>query len=137
MDKLNINNLFNQNEENYNVPLDIKSLFGKTEKPEKINFSIEKLLINKKKKKLRVKNEHIRIYGLVLKKIMAVNNTNSLNMIYDVPEFIFGLSEYDSLECLLYIENKLQNLYSITTYKLSKKNLFISWKDVTEKKDDG
>ncbi|AYV78892.1 MAG: hypothetical protein Edafosvirus45_1, partial [Edafosvirus sp.] len=66
------------------------------------------------------------IYRVCLEKIKRENEFNKTDIIFDVPLAILGNTEYKSIDCLDFIENKLRALH-IDTYKLSARSIFISW----------
>ena len=135
MDRININNLFPKNRIATNDnPLDVKSLFKCNPalgEKKSVDFSVDGLLIHKEERKKKIRDQYRKTYNMVLNKIKIVNKINdTTDIIYDVPEAVFGLKEYNSHECLEYIENKLRNLYYMDTLKLSSKSMFISWKSI-------
>jgi hypothetical protein len=136
MDRININNLFSTNRiATEEIPLDVNSLYvNDLPTTKKIDFSIDNLLSHKKEKKKKVKEYYKKIYNIILKKIQCVNKINdTTDIIYDVPELIFGLKEYNHIECIDYIQTNLRNLYHMDTLKLSNnKSIFISWKNIEE-----
>lgn len=140
MDKININNLFSKNKlANKERPLDIKSLFANnnnTRIEKKVSFSIEKLLNHKEEKIKRTREQYRKIYNMILNKIDTVSKINdTTDIIYDVPECIIGFKDYNSIECLEYLENKLRSVYFMDTLKLSNKSIFISWKHIVRNRD--
>ena len=140
MDKLSINNLFppssnKNNNNNHNEPLNVNSIYNQNmhKKSNKIQFSIDGLLSRKEERKRKMIESYRKIYGILLNKISNVNKINdTTEIIYDVPEAIFGCKDYTSTECLRYVENKLRNVYHMDTLKLSDKSIFISWKYIEE-----
>lgn len=136
MDRININNLFPSNTNNgQNTPLDVNTLYTKNNK--NINktqkFSIDNLLSRKEERKQKTRDNYRRIYNIVLNKITNVNKINdTTELIYNVPDAVFGCKDYIDAECLEYIEYKLRNIYYMDTLKLSNKSIFISWKNIDE-----
>jgi hypothetical protein len=139
MENININNLFRTNKFSSNdKPLDVNSLCiqnnnENNENNNKTEFSIDNLLSHKEERKRKVKDKYRYIYNVVLKKIKNVNKINdTTDIIYDVPEIIFGIKDYRSDDCIEYIQTKLRNLYYMDTLKLSNKSIFISWKNIED-----
>lgn len=133
MDKININNLFPSNKPiNQNTPLDVNTIYNQDRK---INnrFSVDSLLKRKEDRKRKTIENYRKVYHMVLNKISTVNKINdTTELIYDVPEAIFGCKDYNSTDCLEYVENKLRNLYHMDTLKLTNKSIFISWKHIED-----
>ena len=137
MDQININNLFPKNKHaDKNNPLDVKTLFASNPplgEKKKVEFSVDGLLSHKEERKRKIRDQYRKIYYMVLNKIKMVNKINdTTDIIYDVPEAIFGMKHYSSIECLDYIESKLRSLYYMDTLKLSNKSIFISWKHIED-----
>lgn len=135
MDRLNINNLFPTNKDNIR-PLDVNSLYNPKKKKKNDKFSIDGLINDQEEKKKKVLEHYNRIYNMVLKKIKTMNKiNNTTEIIYDVVGSIYGCREYNSFDCLNYIEKRLREKYYMDTYKLSEKSIFISWKNIKENRE--
>lgn len=136
MDRININNLFptSANSEK-SKPLDIKSLFNIKEREKeiqnikKVDFSIEKLINSREKKQKQTALQYKKVFNSLLSKINMANSYELTDLIFDVPEIIFRCPDYKIEECIDYVEKKTRALH-IDTYKLSKKSVFISWKNI-------
>lgn len=91
------------------------------------DFDISKLIEdqhNIQQKKLDVYNK---ILGKVFNKIELVNKRKKTDLIYEVPNYIFGYPLYDNRTCLVFIISSLRKkgLYVKFNYP---NILFISWK---------
>jgi hypothetical protein len=132
MDHINIGNLFSNGSrvDNY-IPLDVNSLYNtqKNLEEQNLDFNINKLINVREERRQEVINKYRKVFRICLKKINEANRLNTTDMIFEIPQAIFGCSEYSQFECINYIEKKLRNLY-LDTLPLSKKSLFISWKNI-------
>lgn len=128
MDKININNLFPATTLNDFQPLDVQSLFNLNEQKnrKKINFNMERLIKLREERKNKVLSQYEKVFGFCLNKISLANTLNKLEVVYDVPEAMFGSFEYNSIDCLLYIDNKLKDM-GFETLLISNSSLYISW----------
>lgn len=138
MDRININNLFDQTDDS-KKPLDVYSLYHPYEQKtiNKINFDIDRLGKAKKEKKLKLLKEYERIYKMCLNKIMSINEIGRQDFIYEIPEAIFGFYDYDKSECLEYINKRIKKL-CFDTIIVNDHSLYISWINIEEnrKKDN-
>lgn len=135
MDKININNLFPAKNKNNNGTLNVTTLYqtNKSDKTSPIKLSIDELINERDIKKNKAVVYYEKTYNMALKKIKDINRINSTtDIIYDVVEAKYGCREYDPLECLNYIEERLRGTYYMDTLKLSNKSLFISWKNIED-----
>ncbi len=136
MDKINISNLFpaTNNQHNDYQPLDVQSLYSITEKkPKKINFNIERLVKLREERKMKVLLQYEKVFNLCLNKINLANDLNKLELVYEVPEAMYGSFEYNSIDCLFYISEKLKKM-GIDTIILNEYSIYISWIDLNDKK---
>lgn len=136
MDKINISNLFptTNNQHNDYQPLDVQSLYNITEKkPKKINFNLERLVKLREERKTKVLSQYEKVFNLCLNKINLANDLNKLELVYEVPEAVYGSFEYNSIECLLYISEKLKKM-GIETIIVNEYSIYISWIDLSDKK---
>jgi hypothetical protein len=137
MDNINISNLFpaSYNKNTTNEPLNVRSLYNfnnkcslklneDTRKP--VNFSIDSLINVRKEKQKKIHDKYKRITDTCLNNIKSANKIYQTDIIFNVPLTVLGCNEYDSLECLDYIEYKLRKLH-MDTYIISKTTIFISW----------
>jgi len=139
MDRININNLFNQTDES-RKPLDVYSLYHPYENKtiNKINFDIDKLGRIKKEKRLKLLKEYERVYNMCLNRIMFINEMNRQDFIYEIPEAIFGFYDYNKVECIEYIDKRIKKL-CFDTIIVNDHSLYISWINIEEnrkRKDD-
>ena len=135
MDKINISNLFpnkQNNDDNYSE-LNVSNLFNIIEKkPKKTNFDLERLSNLREERKKKILVQYEKIFNLCLNKINIANNLNKLEIVYDVPEAIYGSFEYKSIDCLLYISEKLKKM-GIDIIILNEISLYVSWQDIGKK----
>ncbi len=128
MDKINISNLF-PNQDEYGE-INVHSLFSITEKkPKKTEFNLERLANLREERKRKVLLQYEKVFNLCLNKINIANNLNKLEIIYDVPEAIYGSFDYKSIDCLFYISEKIKKM-GIETIIISETSLYISWIDL-------
>lgn len=134
MDKININNLFPSNVPiDRDKPLDVTTIYNQDPKKTVARFSVDSLLKRKEERKRKTIDSYRKVYHMILNKISSANKVNdTTEIIYDVPEAIFGCKDYSSTDCLEYIENKLRNVYFMDTLKLSGRSIFISWKNIED-----
>ncbi len=134
MDKISIDNLFPSSNKDNNKPLDVTSLYNNhNRRKNEDTFSVDSLINDWEKKKRKVTENYKKRYYMVLRKIKEINKiNNTTEIIYDVPEVVYGCREYDPYKCLEYIETRLRNLHYMDTLKLSNKSIFISWKNIEE-----
>ena len=95
------------------------------------DFIIDKIKSNKKNEMVKVNDLYETKYKECL---LMINNAVELNLtdlIFNVELSYFGYKNYDSLECINYIEKKLKNK-NFLTLKISYKSIFISWKNITD-----
>lgn len=131
MDKINISNLFPTNGNDYQ-PLDVQSLFSITEKKQKkINFNLDKLITLRQERKMKILIQYEKIFNMCLNKISVANNLNKLELLYEVPEAIYGSFEYSSIDCLLYISEKCKKM-GLETIILTETSIYISWIDLID-----
>lgn len=69
---------------------------------------------------------------MCLKKITLANNLNKLEVVYEVPDAVYGYFDYNSDQCLQYIDEKLQQL-QLDTLILNSKVIYINWQNLSEK----
>ena len=134
MDKININNLFPGSSDNYS-PLDVESLFNLNEQKnkKKMNFNVERLIKLREERKNKVLSKYEKVFGLCLNKITLANNMNKLEVVYDLPDFMYGSFEYNVFDCLIYIDEKLKNM-NLDTLIINENTLYISWADLGKEK---
>ena len=134
MDKININNLF-PNQNNDFKPLDVYSLYGSKDAKltNQVTFSIDNLLNKNKLKRLKVYKEYHKIYRMCLTKVSIAINMDLLNICYQIPENAIGYNNYDKNDCLNYLQEKLKLMY-MDTFVISDNTLFVSWEHVEDNK---
>lgn len=130
MDKISINNIFSSN--NDFKPLDVNSLFDIPDNKErnKINFNIDKLIKLREDRKKKILVQYEKVYNICLNKIDTANNFNKTNVIYEIPEGMYGHSDYNVLDCVTYVNNKLQEM-NLDTFIIGK-TIYISWLNLAD-----
>jgi len=126
MDKISINNLFPST--NDFQPLDVNNLYNTNDQKvkNKINFNIERLIKLREERKRKILVQYEKIFNMCLKKISLANNLNYTEVIYDIPEAIYGHFDYNPNDCLEYVNNKLKNMHLDTIY-MGDKQIYVSW----------
>ena len=139
MDLINIDNLFGKYKEGgiicyENRPIDIKLLYkpinGKRNKGY-VDFSIDQLLKEQEERKMIVIKEYKKYFNMCLKKIKSANKLGKVDMDFSVPDSIYRCPNYNSVDCLLFIDERLKKLY-LDTYIYSLNQMYVSWKNVEE-----
>jgi len=127
MDRININNLFAKNNDDFKE-LDVYSLYNPRMNREenKVNFNIQRLIKLREERKKKIYIQYEKIYKMCLNKINTANNMNKLDLVYEIPESIFGHYDYNKMTCLEYIEYKLKKLF-IDTCIVTDNSIYISW----------
>ena len=130
MDKINISNLFpgEQDDQGQDYrPVDVHSLFNLNKsKNKKTAFNLDRLVKLREERKMKVLLQYEKVFNLCLNKINLANNLNKLELAYDIPEAMYGSFEYNSIDCLLYITEKIKKM-EIDVIILSESSLYISW----------
>ncbi len=136
MDKINIDNLFSTDSNKKN-PLDVYSLYNHYERKvsNNIKFNIDKLINAKEEKKRKVFQHYRKIYNVCLNKIDIANSIRKTDIIYDVPLYIYRCEEYNIVECLEYLEEKLRDIY-MDTLIVPPSSIFISWTNIEDNKNN-
>ena len=71
---------------------------------------------------------------MCLNKIDLANSIHKIDIIYEIPASVYRCVEYESVECLAYLEERLRKLY-MDTLILSGTSIFISWSNVEGNKN--
>jgi Family of unknown function (DUF5759) len=126
MDKISINNLFPSTHDFQ--PLDVNNLYNTNDQKvkNKINFNIERLIKLREERKRKILVQYEKVFNICLKKVSLANNLNYTEVIYDIPEAIYGHFDYNINDCLVYVNNKLKNMH-LDTICINDKQIYISW----------
>jgi hypothetical protein len=93
------------------------------------DYIIDKIKSNKKNKIDKIND----LYKVKYKEcLVQINNSIELNLtdtIFSVGVSYFGYDQYNSLQCIKYIQEKLKEKLFLTMI-LSHKDIFISWKNI-------
>jgi len=132
MDRISINNLFPYT--NDFQPLDVHSLYNNKEQKvkNKINFNIDRLINLREERKKKILVQYEKIFSMCLNKITLANNLNKIEIIYEVPDAMYGHFDYNPDHCLKYLEDKLQHM-QLDTLILDGKTIYITWQNLSEK----
>jgi hypothetical protein len=129
MDKINIDALFpakNKTEHKYGS-LDINTLINPLAIQNK--FSVDKLIQTKKDKRKRVLDAYYKVYKSCLNKINFTDKSGLTYFIFDIPAVMLGCADFNSDECLDFVEHKIKKLH-IDILKLSSLKLYVSWTSI-------
>jgi len=130
MDKININNLFNQNNSNKEQILGINNLFQDNSRKNDI-FNINDLLNKKEERKKKVLDIYKKKLKDSLKRINTANKYNLTSITYEVPYISFNCKEYNPIECINYIYQRLEKI-CMDTIILSDNSIYISWENIDD-----
>lgn len=132
MDRISINNLFPSS--NNFQPLDVNSLYNINEQrtKNKINFNIDKLVSLREERRRKIFVQYEKIFNMCLNKINMANGLNKNELVYYVPEAVYGYFDYNSTNCLEYIEGKLRQM-KLETLILDNTSIYISWENLAKK----
>lgn len=89
-------------------------------------FKSSELLKIKDNRRNKLYDQYNIYYNLCINKIKKANAIKKTDLIFTVPKYIFGNYEYNSIDCIDFIENKLHKSNFDTT-KINEKTLFITW----------
>ena len=95
------------------------------------DFIINKIKSNKQNEVIKINDLYETKYKECLIKINNSIELNLTDIIFSVGKSYFGYQNYNSLECIKYIEKKLINK-NFLTLKISYNDIFISWKNITD-----
>ena len=135
LEKLNTQTLFcnGNNIPHTNGKLDIETLFQKKSINIKdYSFDSTILLNGIKQRKERLQEYYINMYKSCCDAITSANKSGITDILHAVPESVSEILDYDSLECMQYIKNKL-NEQKISSTIWDKNKLFITWASLEKK----
>ena len=136
MDKINLNNLFPGSVNRSRKPLNVYSLYNnkKSITENNIDFNINNFIAKKEEKKKKLEEIYKKVFRMCLKKINTANKIDQVDIIYDVPDNIFRNPDYDTYECLQFLQKRLRKLF-LDALILSNKSIFISWINIESNRD--
>lgn len=142
MNNINIKNIFannilqNNSQEKTNIDINdfsvntlVESNTFKTTISD--DYLVNKIKLNKQNEILKINDLYETIYKECLIKINTAIELNLTDIIYTINLSYFGYKNYNSLECLKYIQKKLKEKNFLTLI-ISNKDIFISWKNITD-----
>lgn len=95
------------------------------------DYIVDKIKTNKINENKKLTELYETIYKECLIKINTAVELNMTDIIYTIGESYFGYKNYNSYDSIKYIEKKLKEKNFLTLI-ISHKNIFISWKNITE-----
>jgi hypothetical protein len=120
MDNISISNIFSGT--NDFRPLDVNNLYNNAIKSNydrnKINFNIDRLTKLREERKNKIL-------------ITLANNLNKTEVMFDVPEVVYGYPDYNVTDCVIYIVKKIKDMKLDAL--IFNKSVYISWLDLQEK----
>lgn len=142
MNNINIKNIFANNilqnnpQEKNNITISDFSVNTLVESNcFKTNISDDYIVGKIKSNKINEINKLNELYETLYKEcLIKINTAIELNMtdiIYTVGLSYFGYKNYNTYECIGFIEKKLKEK-NFLTLKITHKDLFISWKNITD-----
>lgn len=130
MDKISVNNIISTPIEFQ--PLNVTNIYNTDENKTqtKLNFNIDRLIKLRDERKKKILTQYEKIYNMCLNKINTANNLNKTEVIYEIPDAMYGHTDYNIGDCVLYVNNKL-NKMSLDTLILGSK-IYITWLNLAE-----
>lgn len=130
MDRISINNLFPTNDFQ---PLDVNNLYNTqgNKAKNKLNFNIDRLIKLREERKQKIFIQYDKIFNMCLNRITLANNLNKTEIVYEVPEAIYGHFDYNIHDCIQYLENKLKDM-DLDTLILNNRTIYVSWLNLEE-----
>lgn len=129
MHRISINNIFNANCSNHSREIDVYSL---TNKSRKKKFNVNSLIEKNKNRQSKIHSFYKKKLDLCLEKITTANSYRKTEIIFKVPRIIIGPYNYNSMECLDFINKKLTEM-KFDTIILNDNSIYISWSNIEEK----
>lgn len=130
MDKISVQSLVQNNAKvsDSNNGLNVYSLVNTKKNYDDLHtFNIDSLIKIRRDKRERKLETFMRYYSRCFESIKILNNKNKTDIIYDVPDRVPECSDYSSIECIEFIENKLKEKY-MDVYRINYKTIFVTWK---------
>ena len=142
MNNINIKNIFannilqNSSHEKNNITISDFSVSTLVESNTfKTNISddyiVNKIKSNKTNQINKLNELHETLYKECLTKINTAIELNMTDIVYTVGMSYFGYKNYNTYECIKFIEKKLKEK-NFLTLKVTPKDLFISWTNITD-----
>lgn len=138
MNNINIRNIFTNIPPQNNLNMSIKDFSVNTlvesntfNKSISDDFIINKIKSNKKNEIIKINELYKTKYRECLIKINDAVELNLTDIVFSVGNTYFGYQNYNSSDCIKYIEQKLKEKNFLTLI-ISSKDLFVSWKNITE-----
>ena len=134
MNNININNLFNINkintinEKNIEKEFNVLNLVKANLYSYNMNddFIVNKIINLEKDEKKKIKELYELKYKECLLKINYSIDMNLTDIFYNVNENFFGYKNYNSLECLKYVQYRLRKK-KFETFIINNTIIFVSW----------
>lgn len=129
LEKLNIERLFSSKgiKPITGGNIDIQTLFQKKSQGENFTLDTSVLLSNVIKKRKKVNECYGNIFRSCCDTIISANNSDLVDIIFEIPSYIPDCLEYNICDCLNFIKDRLSK-DNISFLTLNKTKLFITWK---------
>lgn len=121
------------NKENSPGSFDVYSLANLNNINWKNKFNSDNLIKAKNVKKEKLIDTYLIYYNRCTERIESANSKDKMDIFFDIPEVIPECPNYNSFECLLFIEKKLRS-QKLDTFIMNNKTIFITWKYIEENK---
>lgn len=133
MDRISVSNLFPATR-NFE-PLNVNNLYNTRDQKtkNKLTFNIDKLIKLREERKQKIFAQYDKIFNICLNKITLANSLNKTEVTYDVPEAVYGHLDYNIIDCIAYINEKLEQMHFDTL--IFEKIIYVSWLNLEENKN--
>lgn len=121
MENLSIQSLFNCKTGNSKV-IDIKSIVNNHND----SFDVNKIIAAKEERRKKLCNIYEKLYVKSINKIEIANSLGRTDLLYYVPNKVKDIPEYNSKECLSYIDKRIKSIY-MDTHIVNNTIIFITW----------
>lgn len=127
MDKISIDLLTSKaiNNDHNVTSLSVFSL-SKNKENENYVTQIDNLINTRKQKRKKLLSEYNKLFSRCVERIQIADTLNQTEICFQIPSAIINCNDYNSTECLEFIENKLRDL-DIDTLKVTSNSIFITW----------
>lgn len=139
--KMNVDSLFpsNQKSGERNKKMDVETIFINTplnEKPKVSTFSSDMLIDRLKRKEQRKLNFYSDMLAFCHEKIDFADNNGETDLLFTVPLSMSVCKEYEPIECLTFVSDNLRKDDFDTSLYPDSFCLFITWKNIEQKKKE-
>ena len=92
-------------------------------------IDVSRLIRERNEKKEKVRKLYKKILSKCHKDILQANSKDMVDIIFDVPQFIYTEPDYKCSECIEFIQKKLRKSM-MDTLILSSKSIFVTWHNI-------